>query len=893
MLATYALALLPLLAALPDPQAASVLVEAERFDQPGGWLIDAQFRMQMGSTYLLAAGIGTPVADATTTVKLPRAGTYRLFVRCKDWDRTSPGAFQVLVGGRASEVRFGTQRQGWAWIAGGAFELPAGAVTVALHDLTGYYGRCDAVLLTTDANYTPSNDAAAVVALRQQLLPPPAPVTSQWDLVVVGGGYGGVCTALQAARLGLKTVLVQNRPVLGGNASDEIRVGPGGASPHTSRFRETGLCEEIAEGRVRPSMKGFSGAIDLLVAAESNLTVLLNTEGQRAVMDGQRRIAAVEAENVIDGRRYVLRAPLFADCTGDGHLAFTAGAAFRVGQEARAEYHESYAPEQANPHTMGTSILHGSKPMDTPQRYAPPAFAVRFTKEHFQHRTETMLHGNWWVEYGGLRDTIGDAEEIRDELLRVVFGAFDYAKNHDRANRDRAANYRLTHVPTVGGKRESRRFMGDVVLTQNDLETARLWPDRVAWGGWSIDLHPSPGIYGKEIPPFTPYALKQPYSIPYRILFPKGLDNLFMAGRHVSVTHVALGSTRLMQTIGTMGQACGAAAFLCRKYACDPRGLYPERIGELQQLLLKWDAYLPQVSNEDPGDLCRGAKATASSTAPVSVSVYGAEPPWTKDAPLTMARAQTIVAAKAGVTAVQVLLANRGEQEQTATVHLEQGPLGADGNKPLWQVEAKVKPGAFRWIEFKLPEALPVMKPYLLWVAPSPGLVMKIAEDADGERAWGKPGAWTHSHGLYAIRPLSRFQELGNVGPSAAVDGLKWPLAGEGHQWRSDATQGLPQWLEIDLGRQVALNTVYLTFDTNIYGRFATARPGAEVTAQDYRLLYRVGNDWRQACSEQGNRRRFRRHRFATVTTDRLRLEITAARNGQEARVYEIRAYHE
>ncbi|MDH7568730.1 MAG: FAD-dependent oxidoreductase, partial [Armatimonadota bacterium] len=207
----------------------TLYLEAERFEDVGGWTVDAQFRQQMGSTYLLAAGIGEPVADAFTRVRLPRAGVYHLWVRCKDWHETSPGAFQVLINDRPSAVTFGTQRKDWSWVHGGAFTLPAGTVTLRLHDLTGYYGRCDALLLTTDARLVPPDDLESLARFREGLLGRKAPRTLNFDFVVIGGGYGGVCAAVQAARLGLKTALVQNRPVLGGNASAEINVGPGGA----------------------------------------------------------------------------------------------------------------------------------------------------------------------------------------------------------------------------------------------------------------------------------------------------------------------------------------------------------------------------------------------------------------------------------------------------------------------------------------------------------------------------------------------------------------------------------------------------------------------------------------------------------------------------------------
>jgi hypothetical protein len=873
------------------PDQVYLYLEAERFDDVGGWTIDAQFRQLMGSTYLLAAGTGEPVADAVTKIAIPREGKYFLWVRCKDWDKTSPGKFQVFVADQPSSTTFGEQKKGWAWISGGSFELLEGTATVRLHDLTGYYGRCDALILTTDKDFVPPNQIAKIVQLRDGILGKQEPKTLNFDFVVVGGGYGGICSAVEAARLGLNTALVQNRPCLGGNASKEVNVGPGGACPHTCRFRETGICEEIGEGMTRPDVKNWSDAIDLVVKDVPNLTVFLNTEGTRAVMANKSHISALEAEDVVSGKKYVFKSPLFADCTGDGAIAFSAGCEFRQGQESRKEFNESIAPEKPNTNTMGTSIIHHSIRMDTPQPFTPPPFATKFTAEYFTKRKQNLVSGTWWIEYGGMIDTIKDAEEIRDELIRVIFGAFDWAKNYDPETKDKVTNYKLAPVPTVGGKRESRRFVGDYIMTQQDVQNATLFPDRIAYGGWPIDLHPSPGIYGKDVPPAVFTHLKQVYSIPYRILYTRDVDNLFMAGRHVSVTHVALGSLRLIQTIGLEGQAVGAAAYLCKKYNTMPGGVNPAHIKELQQLLLKWDVYIPDIAHEDGGDLCHGAKVMASSSAPAgSLGMFGEmEPKPHIEAPCTTARGQYIGVTKPGQQTVSLMLRAEGKEPVEAKLNVEQ-----EGQKTPLVLTAPVKPGPYRWVSFKLPEAMALGKQYFVWLPATPKLFWRISRGGDSQRTWGGAnGRQTTVRGSYMIKPCGTPKPLGRVGPEAAIDGVAWPFEGECHQWRSDPTKGLPQWLEVDFGKAVTLNTVYLTFDTNIFGRMPVRRPGAEVTAQNYRLLYNEGGQWKVAFTEEGNWRRFRRHPFTEITTDKIRLEIVKAKNGDEARVYEIRAYKE
>lgn len=870
--------------------AVTLYLEAERFDNVGGWTIDAQFRLQMGSTYLLAAGTGVPVADAVTKVAIPEAGDHQLWVRCKDWDKSSPGKFQVSLNDKVSATTFGEQQKGWSWISGGTFALPKGAVTVKLHDLTGYYARCDALLLTTEKNFSPPDDLAGLAALRDRVLGKPEQKKLDFDFVVVGAGYGGIGAAVQAARMGLKTALIQNRPCLGGNASREINVGPGGAGGHTSRFRETGICEEIAEARFKLGSDDWSDAIDLMIKNVPDLKIYLDTEGLRAVMAGTNHITAVEAEQVVTGERYLFTAPLFADCTGDGHLAYSAGAAFRVGQEAKSEYGEGRAPDVANTNTMGTSIIHHSDWMESPQPFTPPAFAHKFSAEDFTQRRLNLVQGSWWIEYGGMVDTIKDAEEIRDELLRVIYGAFDWAKNYDTANREKNANYKLRPVPTVGGKRESRRFFGDYVLKQQDLETAPLFPDRVAFGGWPIDIHPSPGIYGKDIPPAIFTQLKKTYSIPYRCLYTRDVDNLFMAGRHISLTHIGLGSPRLIQTIGVEGQAVGAAACLCKKYGILPRAVNPAHITELQQALLKWDCYIPEIGNEDAGDLCRSAKVTASSALPDgSLGFYGADPKLGKEVPMTMARGQTLGTSKSGVQTIGLQLRADGEQPVAVNLHVLE-----DGQQQPVVVSAKVKPGAaFKWVDFKLPAPLKPGVKYLVWLPATKQLVWRLYDHVNGERFYGKVGDWTKSNGAYVLRPLAMPRKLGKTAPECAVDGVAWPMGDECHQWRSEPARGLPQWIEIDFGKPQKLNTVYLTWDSNIFGRFPTSRAGAEVTAQDYRLLYNTDGLWRAAFEEKDNWRRFRRHSFDEITTDKIRLEIRKAINGEEARLYQIRAYRE
>jgi hypothetical protein len=862
-----------------------IWIEAERFQDIGGWTIDAQFRLQMGSTYLIAAGTGEPVRDAVTRVRIPRAGSWRVWVRCKDWHPpTSPGRFQVWIADRPLPVIFGEHKQGWMWQDGGTVELPAGDVKIALHDLTGYYGRCDAIVLAL-TEYRPPDELAALAVEREKWTGPYPVSTQRFDFVVVGGGYGGVCAAIQAARLGVRTALIQNRSVLGGNASREINVGPGGAGGHVVPFREPGICEEIAE--TRPRVDDWSAAIDEVIATVSNLTVFLDVEGTRAIMAG-RRIEAVEAEDVVSGARYRLEAPLFLDATGDGVIAASAGCEFRHGEEARSEYNESRAPEQATRYTMGTTIVHHSIRMPTPQPYEPPPFAVKFSAEYFTHRRQNLIHGTWWIEYGGMRDTIAEAEEIRDELLRIIYGAFDWAKNHDPQYKEANRFYKLAPVPIVGGKRESRRFKGDYVLTQHDVVGGRIFEDAVAYGGWPIDIHPPQGIYGKDIPPAIYTRLERPYTIPYRCLYARDAENLFLAGRHISVTHVALGSTRLIQTIGLMGQAVGTAARLCLNYGVGPHGLYPEHIKELQRLLIKWDMWIPGVADDDPQNLARQATVRASSeVGDKSWEIVPADSKEWKPALLNVERSMEVMTATSGVRKIYAWLASSNGQPAHVVMRL------SAPDEPELVVTTTVASAEHRWIPFTLPRELKPYWVYELTFSKSPQVVWAYTEAHAGRRRFRSGTEWKEARGAYLVRPIGCPQPLPPCPASLAVDGWSVPEHENRHMWRSDPTQPLPQWIELQWPQPVRFNTVHLVFDTNIYGRRPVADPGTSSCARSYRVLIRDGERWTPVVEVDDNWRRFRRHTFRMVETEAMRLEILDAIGAQEARLYEIRVYQE
>jgi hypothetical protein len=443
------------------------------------------------------------------------------------------------------------------------------------------------------------------------------------DLLVAGGGLAGVCAALAAARHGARVVLVQDRSRLGGNSSSEVKMHVVGANNHRGRpgWREGGLIEELrlddAAGNPQRSFELWDLLLYDKVVSEPNCTLLLDTAVHAAEVRGgliQRAMARCDKTEHL----YRIRAPLFADCTGDARLALEAGATIRWGREARDDFGESLAPEAASRTTLGSSILFTARDHGRPMPFTPPRWARRIEAEHLRFRpvgAKAWEYGYWWIEWGGVTDTIRDNERIRFELLSIVTGVWDHIKNSGRF--PEAESWAMEWIGMVPGRRESRRIEGDYVLTQADLEGRKEpFPDAVAIGGWPLDDHPSGGFDLADQEPFTSVPLDDVYNIPLRALYSRDVGNLFMAGRNASCSHVAFSSTRVMATCAAMGQAVGTAAALCARRRLLPRELYEDdaRRGDLRQTLLRDDQTIRDARNEDPADRARQATATASAT---------------------------------------------------------------------------------------------------------------------------------------------------------------------------------------------------------------------------------------------------------------------------------------
>ncbi|MGM9738761.1 MAG: FAD-dependent oxidoreductase [Candidatus Cryptobacteroides sp.] len=571
-----------------------VLIEAEAFSDTGGWQIDQQFMDQMSSPYLLAHGIGTPVADAVTSVRLPSNGKWQVYARTYNWTSPwhsgeGPGCFRIAVNGEELERDLGITGDRWEWQHAGEITVSQRDITLSLKDRSGFDGRCDAILLCKGTQERLPESAEECDVLRKKLHKGwnSHKDAGTFDFVVTGAGTAGICAAVSAARLGLKVALIHDRPVLGGNNSSEIRVHLGGVI-NCGPYPELGnIVKEFGhskKGNAMPAENYEDWKKDSLIASEPNITLFKGFRVTSADMAGNR-IKSLTARDIRTGRQLRFKAPLFADCTGDGNVGALAGADFRTGRESREQTGEPGAVEVADSQVMGSSVQWYS--VDAGEESTFPVF--EYGKVFSEESVQKVRKGEWTWETGMNRDQIAEAERIRDHGLLVVYSNWSYLKNFSSVKEDFSSD-RLEWVAYIAGKRESRRLLGDIVLTQNDILDNVKYDDASAASSWSIDLHyPDPKntafFPGEE---FKAVCVQEPidiYPVPYRCLYSRNITNLFMAGRDISVTHVALGTVRVMRTTAMLGEVVGMAASICSEEECTPRQVYVEHLDQLKDLM--------------------------------------------------------------------------------------------------------------------------------------------------------------------------------------------------------------------------------------------------------------------------------------------------------------------
>ncbi|MCM8542273.1 MAG: FAD-dependent oxidoreductase [Lentisphaeraceae bacterium] len=560
-----------------------VLVEAASFKSLGGWVLDTQFYQQVGGCYLLAHGLGKPVANAVTVADVSDAGEYFVHVRTKDWcpgPWDAPGQFKVLINGTPLTTTFGTEAN-WTWQSGGKVQLKAGKNKVELQDLTGFEGRVDAIYFSKNESPLLPNEPKDVLGWKDQMTGRSnmKVENEEFDVVIVGGGITGCGAALAADSQGLKVALIQDRPLFGGNASSEVRVhtlGVYGKGTDILKRIDTKhypngddkaiICQEKREEEMRKSnVKLFP----------NNIAVGIEKKGNK--------IYSVEARDSSTGLIKRFSAPQFIDCTGDGWLGFWAGAEFRYGRESNKEFGEKWdkhgdlwSPEKADNKVMGTSVLWNSRKGSKPSTFPKVPWAQPVAKGN------DSTKGEWYWEYSNDDlNQIDDAEQIRDHVLRAIYGNFAMAKRSPKN-----ALVELNFVAFVGGRRESRRLMGDHIYKMEDAVKHTYFEDTVVEEKRELDTHYQRKEKGDKADYLSTalfYKTHGLYYLPFRSFYSKDISNLMMAGRCFSCTHIGLTGPRVMNTCGQMGIATGYAAALCKKYSVNPREVGQKHIKELRK----------------------------------------------------------------------------------------------------------------------------------------------------------------------------------------------------------------------------------------------------------------------------------------------------------------------
>ncbi|MWB99339.1 FAD-dependent oxidoreductase [Agromyces seonyuensis] len=758
--------------------------------------------------------------------------------------------------------------------------------------------------------------------------------TLEADIVVVGGGLAGVSAAVAAARQGKQVVLINNRPVLGGNSSSEVRVWVCGATAHGNQrwARETGIPGELYVENQFRNPEGnpvyWDDVVLDTVRREPNLTLFLNTDVSAVEAEGPedaRRIRSVTGWTMGSELRTVFQAPIFLDCTGDGLVGHLAGARYRLGKEGRAEFGEEWAPEEPVREFLGSTLLFYTKDHGKPVKYVAPESAIDISKTPIP-RSRVIRSGDsgahyWWVEWGGELDIVDDNERIRDELRGVILGIWDYIKNSGEFDADTLS---LEWIGNLPGKREYRRFIGDYTLHQGDVIGQTAFDDGVAFGGWSIDLHPAQGMYAEGAGALQRFS-EGLFEIPFRSLYSANVENLLVAGRDVSATHIAFGAARVMATCATMGEAAGTAAVLCLDHGVTPRQLHADHREDLRQTLLRWDASVLGVANDDPHDLARSARVSASSSL-TEIAAGTDEDAELRPHPLAddlgivlpvHPRLETIdVLVEASVdTTLVVEVYSTGKPQNVVPAVLEHATT------------LEVAAGPARWVRADVPFApgapqhgIVVLRANpdlsVRTTAPLPPGVLTLVRRADNDDRnvqisqdellvqW--PTKPLRGRALaFRAAPASAA-----LAPERATSGYNRPFAGPNEWASAPMAAGRDEWLRLDWDAPVDAREVRLVFDDDVDLELNTLhhhRSPDEVIPQlvrDYRVeVLPAGASstgttggtgeatWTTIADVAGNRMRHRIHPLPVGlgAISAARLVIGATNGAREARVIAFR----
>lgn len=760
-----------------------------------------------------------------------------------------------------------------------------------------------------------------------------------FDVVVCGGGLAGFCAAVAAARLGQKTCIVQNRPVFGGNSSSEIGVTPHGTAAFHGYARETGiiselLIEERAKNHAEIYENGWTNSVwDLTMynMAENieNLTCFMNTNVDEVIRDLSGRNIQAIAGTVINAElSLIIYGQLFIDCTGDGIVADRAGCRWRMGSEAKSEFNEPHAPENASNDTMGNSIHFRTKNMGYPVPFTAPDWAIKHENPAFFYEQGRLPKdergGFWWLEIGVPFHTIYDNETIRHELTRHALGVWDWMKNKDPGMMERCKNYALDWIGQVPGKRESRRIMGEYFITEHDILDKTIFEDEIAFGGWFVDLHTPGGVLASSSEPtnhhnydtFNDYAVKSycgPYGVPLRACIAKDVDNLMMAGRNISTTHAALGTLRVMGTTALMGQACGVAAAIALRKNIPVKYIPKEAIFEVKQQLLRDGCFLPNNKNEDPDDLALSASVTASSEAfvfgvgPESKGFHQGMNSW-KDQPQYKSESMTVrkgqmIAVNDRIDWVSVCLSNTSGKTQ----HIEAFVYNADHiwdyrrepSAPLASSILKVPVGENIWVKWDLN------------LSQEKGLnrngYIRIDLNANPEIGWKIAGCILPGHlSVYQIgnEKMRRFSDgvtlSFQISPPQPAFSAKNVISGvtrphkSTNLWRSDPNMPLEQWIQLSWQKEQLTGMVELTLAGNLLREYHAYGPFYldPQCARDLRIDALLNGQWETVASIKGNYQRLLKLNFnKPVKTTDIRVVVEKTNGDPSAMIYEVRCY--
>ena len=884
-------------------------IDADDFQNKGEWVLDTQFAHLMGSPYLLAVhSPGTPVKDATFKGSWDGNKKARIWVRTKNWYFPfAPGIFRIKVNGELNKVDLGdSPTHDWYWHLAGDFDLNNGDFELSLCDQTGYFGRAASILITDDMDFVPKRPTEEYILERAKFknIDLTAKYFGEYDVVVAGAGPGGVPAAIAAARHGAKTLLISGRPVIGGNASTESTIGFNSAASRQHNAREGGIAEELIRlnYKNRDDLISWQYTMEELCFAEENITVIFNHFVNGAeTYDGT--IKSIKALNILTNEQIKISGKQFIDCTGDGWLGYHAGAKYRIGREANWQYNEEFAPEVADTRTMSGCILK-RKPFFVKKDHEVPFVAPDWApiypcSEEFGRNIEGIAF-TWWLEHPNIYDDVYDAELARDELFRINVGYFNYLKNI-WDEKEKAKNYVFDFMPFYDAKRESRRLIGDYVLTQNDCMQGRDFEDTVSHTGWPIDLHNPKGIYsGKEGPFFSNTHIPLT-KLPFRCLYSVNIKNLLFAGRCASVSHIALGTARIQNSIACEGQAVGTAAAICVKDNITPRDIYKTRMKEFQQLLIKDDQYIPGIKNTDENDLARKAVVTASSEK--SGEEYyphiGFE---TEGLELDKQRATFFARdVSDNIESVWTKLTNKTDKEKTVLFHvrLQADPDAYTTKEDLCVTEVTLPPNSCDWYEIKI-GVTTKLRYIWMWTDKNEGVwwhtFEKCALDHTRSERDKENQVFENirlsTHAVLLKKPEIN---IANCSAKNIINGYSRIKDHIDYEWVSDPDQGLPQWIELELDKPQEINTVYVTLDTDMTNpsmlRLHEPFPSRLVKA--YTLEVHDGTKWIEVDKVENNWMRRITHKFSPINATKVRIKVTDSGDGVSARIFEIRIYNE